>query len=148
MGEGPSSPVASQLVYRLKFRCFADAQATVRVGDWDSAFAAIYSVMLAPSYRRLHDTKWINRLLIMLGLVVLTLASIIGEDALEKPFNIVPYYCFCGVILRVGFTIRMVEANSRRDKYDTRQIGVCLGSRPARESRSKDPLDPENETGG
>jgi O-antigen ligase len=72
-------------------------------------------------YRRLHDTKWINRLLIMLGFVVLTLATAIGEDALEKPFNIVPYYCFWGVILRLGFNIRMVEANSRSDKYDTRR---------------------------
>jgi hypothetical protein len=57
-------------------------------------------------YHRLHDREWINRLLIMLGYVALTLASIIGEDVLEKPFNIVPYYCLWGVILRLGVNIR------------------------------------------
>jgi hypothetical protein len=57
-------------------------------------------------YQCLRQQEWINRLLIMLAYVALTLASIIGEDALEKPFNIVPYYCFWGVILRLGVNIR------------------------------------------
>jgi hypothetical protein len=68
-------------------------------------------------YRRLHDTKWINRVLIMLGFVVLTLVATLGEDALEKPYNIVPYYCFWGVILRLWFNIGMVEAASARGRY-------------------------------
>jgi hypothetical protein len=71
-------------------------------------------------YRRLHDTRWINRLLIMLGFVVLTLAWTLGEDALEKPFNIVPYYCFWGVILRLGYNIKMAKAASARARYYTR----------------------------
>jgi len=36
-------------------------------------------------YHRLHDQEWINRLLIMLAYVALTLSSTIGEDALENP---------------------------------------------------------------
>jgi hypothetical protein len=73
------------------------------------------------NYRRLHDTKWINRLLIMLGFVVLTLVATLGEDALKKPYNIVLYYCFWGVILRLWFNITMVKADSRRDNYYTRR---------------------------
>jgi hypothetical protein len=77
-------------------------------------------------YHRLRDTKWINRLLLMLGFVVLVLAWALGEDALEKPFNIVPYYCFWGVILRLGFNITTRGS-----------IGACLGKRPARECLSR-----------
>jgi hypothetical protein len=69
-------------------------------------------------YHRMHEKKWINRSLLMLGFVALILASTVGEDALEKPFNIVPYYCFWGVILRLGFNIRTAEAG--RARYYTR----------------------------
>lgn len=56
-------------------------------------------------YRRLRAKVWTDRLLLMLAFVVLELAEAAGEDALEKPFNIVPYYCFWGVILRLGVNI-------------------------------------------
>jgi hypothetical protein len=68
-------------------------------------------------YHRLHDKRWINRLLLTLGYVALILAWTLGEDALEKSFNIVPYYCFWGVISRLGFNMRTVEADSRRGTY-------------------------------
>jgi hypothetical protein len=58
-------------------------------------------------HRRLQDQVWINRLLLMLAFVALTLTSIAGEDVLEKPFNIVPYYCFWGITLRLGVNIAM-----------------------------------------
>jgi hypothetical protein len=45
------------------------------------------------------------------------LVATLGEDALEKPYNIVPYYCFWGVILRLWFNIGMVEAASARGRY-------------------------------
>ena len=53
-------------------------------------------------YRRQREKVWTDRLLLMLAFVVLVLVEAAGEDALEKPFNIVPYYCFWGVILRLG----------------------------------------------
>jgi hypothetical protein len=77
-------------------------------------------------YRCLHDTKWINRLLMVLGFVVLTLVATLGEDALEKPYNIVPYYCFWGVILRLWFNMRMVEAASARASGLTPSLGTLV----------------------
>jgi hypothetical protein len=56
-------------------------------------------------YRGVQGQVWIGRLLLMLAFVALVLAEAVGEDALEKPFNIVPYYCFWGVILRLGVNI-------------------------------------------
>lgn len=53
-------------------------------------------------YRRVPGQVSMGRLLLMLAFVVLVLGEAVGEDALEKPFNIVPYYCFWGVILRLG----------------------------------------------
>jgi hypothetical protein len=53
-------------------------------------------------YRGVKGRVWINRMLLMLAFVALVLAWAVGEDALEKPFNIMPYYCFWGVILRLG----------------------------------------------
>jgi len=70
-------------------------------------------------YHRLRDKEWINRLLIMLAYVVLILAEIIGEDALEKPFNIVPYYFFWGIILRLGSNITSVRKPIVMGRYDT-----------------------------
>jgi hypothetical protein len=60
-------------------------------------------------YRKLQAKVWTDRLLLMLAFVVLELAEAAGEDALEKPFNIVPYYCFWGVILRLGVNTATVR---------------------------------------
>jgi O-antigen ligase/polysaccharide polymerase Wzy-like membrane protein len=57
--------------------------------------------------RRLKDEVWINRMLLMLAFVALILVSTVGEDVLEKSFNIVPYYCFWGIVLRMGVNIAM-----------------------------------------
>ena len=60
-------------------------------------------------YRAVNHQVWMGRLMLMLAYAVLVLAEAIGEDALEKPFFIVPYYCFWGVILRLAASLTAVR---------------------------------------
>ncbi len=54
---------------------------------------------------RLGWGEWQNRLLILMVYFVLIWVFSIGEDALEKPFNAIPYYFFWGVVLRINWHI-------------------------------------------
>lgn len=55
-----------------------------------------------------EDRTGQNRFLLLLIYFVLILVFCVGEDALEKPFNAIPYYFFWGVVLHYG--LRMREA--------------------------------------
>jgi hypothetical protein len=70
-------------------------------------------------YRSVHAKVWIERLLLMLAFVVLVWGEAVGEDALEKPYNIVPYYCFWGVILRLGANIGVARKQVLRSVSTT-----------------------------
>lgn len=54
---------------------------------------------------RLGWQEWQNRLLILMVYLVLIWVFSLGEDALEKPFNAIPYYFFWGVVLRINWHI-------------------------------------------
>ena len=64
---------------------------------------------------------------VLMAFAVLTLASCLGEDAMEKPYNAIPYYAFWGFILRMGYEARARVAV----ELDHRTTGF---SRPARTS--------------
>jgi len=86
-------------------------------------------------YYRLKDEAWINRLLLMLAFVALILVSVVGEDVLEKPFNIVPYYCFWGIILRLGVNIAMERQPvlAEGGHYTAPRSSSAFGAHHARE---------------
>jgi hypothetical protein len=51
--------------------------------------------------------------LVCLVFAVLTLASCLGEDAMEKPYNAIPYYALWGFILRIAYQLRTEKSKSR-----------------------------------
>jgi hypothetical protein len=52
---------------------------------------------------------------------VLTLASCFGEDAMEKPYNAIPYYAFWGFVLRIAYQLR-AEAARGYPAYSAPQV--------------------------
>lgn len=63
--------------------------------------------------RRSGRTEAASLLLLCLAFVVLTIASCFGEDAMEKPYNAIPYYALWGFILRIGYQMRAATSKSR-----------------------------------
>ena len=40
----------------------------------------------------------------------------IGEDGFEKPYNIIPFYFFWGIVLRMAYNLKAEEADSTRGR--------------------------------
>lgn len=59
-------------------------------------------------FKNIGNTEYQNRLLILMVYFVLVWIFAIGEDAFEKPFIMIPYYFFWGVILRIGYNQKML----------------------------------------
>jgi hypothetical protein len=59
--------------------------------------------------RRL-SLKEADFLLLVMAFAVLTLASCLGEDSMEKPYNAIPYYAFWGYALRIAYELRREPA--------------------------------------
>jgi len=59
--------------------------------------------------RRL-SLKEADFLLLVMGFAVLMLASCLGEDSMEKPYNAIPYYAFWGYALRIAYELRREPA--------------------------------------
>lgn len=55
---------------------------------------------------RRFDRKEADFLLLVMAFAILMLASCLGEDSMEKPYNAIPYYAFWGFALRVAFELR------------------------------------------
>jgi O-Antigen ligase len=69
-----------------------------------------------------------NLIFIILAFAVLTLASCLGEDTMEKPYNAIPYYALWGFLLRIAYQLR-TEASPDHSAYSAPEmIGV---SRPS-----------------
>ena len=87
----------------------------------------------------LHDQAQL--ILLIMAFAALTLASCLGEDTLEKPYNAIPYYALWGVLLRIAYRIRVAEAGApassttmtRREAY---QKAVLRLMRPSGSSCS------------
>jgi hypothetical protein len=59
--------------------------------------------------RRIGTPLLRDRLLFLLSYCLLVLAMAVGEDPLEKPFFVIPYYLFWGVMLRIGFELSRTQ---------------------------------------
>jgi len=69
-----------------------------------------------------------NLIFIILAFAVLTLASCLGEDTMEKPYNAIPYYALWGFLLRIAYRLR-TEASPDHSAYSAPEmVGV---SRPS-----------------
>lgn len=60
--------------------------------------------------RRLGRHDQAQLILLIMAFAALTLASCVGEDSLEKPYNAIPYYALWGVVLRIAYQIRATAA--------------------------------------
>ena len=61
------------------------------------------------AYRGARALGWQNEaqfVLLVMAFAVLTLASCLGEDVMEKPYNAIPYYALWGVVLRVAYLVK------------------------------------------
>jgi hypothetical protein len=60
------------------------------------------------SFRRCYDRGWRegqNRLLVLMVIFICIWVLAIGEDGFEKPYNIIPFYFFWGIILRFSLLL-------------------------------------------
>jgi hypothetical protein len=65
------------------------------------------------AYRACHRARWSDGetlLLMIIAFDVLVLIDAIGEDAFEKPYNAIPFYCLLGVALRIAYAVRATKA--------------------------------------
>jgi hypothetical protein len=60
--------------------------------------------------RRLGWHEQAQLVLLIMAFAVLTLASCLGEDTMEKPYNAIPYYALWGVVLRIAYRARRSSA--------------------------------------
>ena len=77
--------------------------------------AVCWGAMMLELLRRWHNTfmrcrllgwrEGENRLLVLMVFFVCTWVLALGEDGFEKPYNIIPFYFFWGVILRLGLLL-------------------------------------------
>jgi hypothetical protein len=78
--------------------------------------------------RRTGRSEAANFILLCVAFAVLTLASCFGEDAMEKPYNAIPYYAFWGFVLRIGYRLR---AKAARGHFAYRAPQAAGASRPS-----------------
>jgi hypothetical protein len=60
------------------------------------------------TFRRCYDLGWRegqNRLLVLMVIFICIWVLAIGEDGFEKPYNIIPFYFFWGIILRFSLLL-------------------------------------------
>jgi hypothetical protein len=77
--------------------------------------AICWGMMMLELLRRWHNTfmrcrqlDWRegeNRLLVLMVFFICTWVLALGEDGFEKPYNIIPFYFFWGVILRLSLLL-------------------------------------------
>jgi hypothetical protein len=80
--------------------------------------------------RRRGLTEVADLLLLILAFAALTLASCLGEDTMEKPYNAIPYYAFWGVSLRVAYQLRVEAARARAATAGPSPMGIPHPSTP------------------
>jgi hypothetical protein len=77
--------------------------------------AVAWGTMMIELLRRWHNTfvrchlvgwrEGENRLMVLMVFFISTWVLALGEDGFEKPYNIIPFYFFWGVILRMGLLL-------------------------------------------
>jgi hypothetical protein len=78
--------------------------------------------------RRTGRSEAANFILLCLAFAVLTLASCLGEDTMEKPYNAIPYYALWGFVLRIAYGLR---AEASRGHFAYRAPQAAGASRPS-----------------
>jgi len=64
------------------------------------------------TFRRCHELDWRlgeNRLMVLMVFFICMWVLAIGEDGFEKPYNIVPFYFFWGIVLRFSLLLARGE---------------------------------------
>jgi len=88
------------------------------------------------AYREAKRLRWRygqNLLLQILSFGVLVLITALGEDALEKPYNAIPFYVFWGIALRIGYLlqVRRKTVEKTRSAQAAAQFPRLPAPRPA-----------------
>ena len=70
-----------------------------------------------------HELGWRdgeNRMLIMMVFFICMWVLAIGEDGFEKPYNIIPFYFFWGIVLRFSLLLErgQIGPEDRRRDFD------------------------------
>jgi len=90
------------------------------------------------AYRHCAGIGWRvgqNRLMILMVFFISMWILAIGEDGFEKPYNIVPFYFFWGIVLRFGLLSEQERIGPRADAYEQPQAerpGYHASETPAR----------------
>jgi hypothetical protein len=68
------------------------------------------------TYRTCRRMGWQEEaqlILLIMAFALLTLASCLGEDTMEKPYNAIPYYALWGVVVRIAYNVRRALPESQ-----------------------------------
>lgn len=88
------------------------------------AWAAMMVLMVRAwhrTFRRTVEIGWRegqNRLMLLMVFFISLWVLAIGEDGFEKPYNIIPFYFFWGIVLRMGLLLERGEIGPDPDDYD------------------------------
>jgi hypothetical protein len=78
--------------------------------------------------RRTGRGEAANFILLCLAFAVLALASCLGEDTMEKPYNAIPYYALWGFVLRIAYRL---HAEASQSHFAHRAPQAAGASRPS-----------------
>lgn len=71
------------------------------------------------TFRRCYELDWRegqNRLLVLMVIFICVWVLAIGEDGFEKPYNIIPFYFFWGIILRFSLLLERGEIGPEAER--------------------------------
>ena len=68
------------------------------------------------TFMRCRELGWRlgeSRLMIMMVYLICMFVLAIGEDGFEKPYNVIPFYLFWGIVLRFAYLLERGESGPR-----------------------------------
>jgi O-antigen ligase len=87
-----------------------------------------WTIMMAELLRRWHNTfmrcrllRWRegeNRLLVLMVFFICTWVLALGEDGFEKPYNIIPFYFFWGIVLRFSLLLERHQIGPAAERVE------------------------------
>lgn len=78
------------------------------------------------TFRRCRELGWRlgeNRLMIMMVYFISMFVLAIGEDGFEKPYNVIPFYFFWGIVLRFGYLLERGEIGPEAEDDGSSESG-------------------------
>ncbi len=89
------------------------------------------------TFRRCQALRWRtgqNRLMILMIFFICIWVLAIGEDGFEKPYNIIPFYFFWGIVLRFALMLQRGEIGPEAEMPSVREYEVLAAPPSADES--------------